>query len=62
MARIIRVRYEEGVLKPLDELKLKEGDEVVIVIRSFQNFSKTFKDIVIESERDPLEILISQRG
>lgn len=32
MARIIRVRYENGVLKPLEELKLREGEEVNIII------------------------------
>lgn len=33
MARVIRVRYENGVLKPLEKLDLNEGEEVEIVIR-----------------------------
>ena len=33
MARVIRVRYEKGVLKPLEELDLEEGEELDIVIR-----------------------------
>ena len=32
MARIVRVRYEDGVLKPLEKLKLREGEEVNIII------------------------------
>ncbi len=33
MARVIRAKYENGVLKPLEKLDLKEGEEVEIVIR-----------------------------
>ncbi len=33
MARVVRVRYENGVLKPLEKLDLREGEEVEIVIR-----------------------------
>lgn len=33
MARVIRVRYEDGVLKPLEKLDLSEGEEVEVVIR-----------------------------
>jgi len=33
MAKVIRAKYENGVLKPLEELDLKEGDEVEIIIR-----------------------------
>lgn len=33
MSKVIRVRYENGVLKPLEKLELKEGEEVEVVIR-----------------------------
>ncbi|MEL9939453.1 MAG: antitoxin family protein [Ignisphaera sp.] len=33
MARVVRVRYENGVLKPLEKLDLSEGEEVEVVIR-----------------------------
>ncbi len=33
MSKVIRVRYERGVLKPLGKLELEEGEEVEIVIR-----------------------------
>lgn len=34
MSRVVRARYEGGVLKPLEPLEgLREGEELVIVIR-----------------------------
>ena len=32
MSRIIRVRYEKGVLKPLEPLELREGEEIRVRI------------------------------
>ncbi len=33
MAKVIRVKYERGVLKPLDPVGLQEGEELVVFIR-----------------------------
>jgi len=33
MAKAIRVRYEKGVLKPLEPVELHEGEELVVIIR-----------------------------
>ncbi len=33
MSKVIRVRYEGGVLKPLEPVKLQEGEELVVFIR-----------------------------
>ena len=33
MSKVIRVRYENGVLKPLEPVELREGEELVIFIR-----------------------------
>lgn len=33
MSKAIRVRYEKGVLKPLEPLELREGEELVVFIR-----------------------------
>ena len=43
MSKAIRVKYENGVLKPLDPVNLKEGEEVVVVVRdkSFYTLAKT---------------------
>jgi len=32
MAKAIRVKYENGVLKPLDKVELEEGEEVSIIV------------------------------
>jgi predicted DNA-binding antitoxin AbrB/MazE fold protein len=33
MFRVIRAKYEKGVLKPLEPIELEEGEELVIFIR-----------------------------
>jgi len=33
MSKVIRVRYENGVLKPLEPLELEEGEEVLVTVR-----------------------------
>jgi len=32
LSKIIRARYEDGVLKPLDPVELQEGEEVIISV------------------------------
>ena len=32
MSKVIRVRYEKGVLKPLEPLELSEGEELLVKI------------------------------
>ena len=47
MSKVIKARYEKGVLKPLEPLKLKEGEEVMVRIeRSLR-----------ERLRDPIGVL-----
>ncbi len=33
MSKVIRVRYENGVLKPLEPLELEEGEEVLVTVK-----------------------------
>jgi len=33
LSKIVRVRYEKGVLKPLEPLEFREGEELVVFIR-----------------------------
>ncbi|MCE4628155.1 MAG: antitoxin family protein [Desulfurococcales archaeon] len=33
MSKVIRVRYERGVLKPLEPVEFQEGEELVVFIR-----------------------------
>ncbi len=62
MAKAIRVRYENGVLKPLEKLDLREGEEIEIIIRkSFRGFHEKFKSIVLKSDEDIIEEFIQKR-
>jgi len=56
--RIIRVRYERGILKPLDPVELQEGEELRI-----QLLPEEFPDIVdkvSENARDDVDRLLNQ--
>ena len=37
MSRAIKARYEKGVLKPLEPVELKEGEEVLIKIERLED-------------------------
>ncbi len=33
MSRVIRVRYEKGMLRPLEKVDFREGEELVVFVR-----------------------------
>jgi len=33
VSKVIRVKYEKGVLKPLEPIDLEEGEEVVVTVK-----------------------------
>ena len=56
MSKVIRARYEKGVLKPLEPVKLREGEEVRIRIE--ENIRERLKGIIGvlgESSEEELE-------
>ncbi|MEL9990290.1 MAG: antitoxin family protein [Thermoproteus sp.] len=60
---VVRARYEGGVLKPLEPLDLKEGEEVMVVVRRLD--VKRFFGIVkgVEpDEEDYYEYLAERSG
>ncbi len=63
MARVIRVRYERGVLKPLEDIDAVEGEvfEVVLVRKSFRGFHEKASRYVFEADRDIVEEFILER-
>ncbi len=65
MARVIRARYENGVLKPLEKLDLDEGESVkLIVVKGARGLSEVVKKISREYQdvkEDPLKILLEGR-
>ena len=63
MARVIRARFEGGVLKPLDPLDLREGEvvEVVVLERSFRGFQEALGGYRFRATRDVVGEFLSER-
>jgi len=61
MARVIRVRYENGVLKPLEKLDFKEGEELIVVVKS-KGFYELARSISVEAKEDIDKVLEEVRG
>ncbi len=56
MARVVRVRYENGVLKPLEKLDLREGEEVRVIVLP-KEFFELIEEIEIEAKEDLDKVL-----
>ncbi|PUA31378.1 MAG: hypothetical protein B7O98_09390 [Zestosphaera tikiterensis] len=58
MSKVIRVRYENGALKPLEPVDLEEGEEVLIAIRrDIRKILKKYRGILGRSSiKELLEI------
>ncbi len=52
MSKVIRVRYEKGVFKPLEPVDLEEGEEVQIVIRPSESIADKFYGIARKHRPD----------
>ncbi len=63
MTKVIEAIYEDGVLKPLEKVDLKEGERVRIRIEKrriydvIREYQKYFKDV----EEDLTKVLIEER-
>ena len=69
MGEIVEAIYENGVLKPLKKLNLKEGERVKLkiekkspkgILKIAQEFKEKIKHKKIE--KDPLEVLLEMRN
>ena len=61
MSKVIRVRYEKGVLKPLEPVDLREGEEVRVKIeRSVRERLKDLIGILGESSEEELERYLAE--
>ena len=60
MSKIVRVRYERGVLKPLEPLELREGEEVRIQVLP-EEFPELVDKISVETNEDVDRILREAR-
>jgi predicted DNA-binding antitoxin AbrB/MazE fold protein len=47
MAKVIRARYENGVLKPLEPVDLEEGEEVLVTVkRDIRKVLKKYRGVL----------------
>jgi len=63
LSRAIRVRYEKGVLRPLDAVDLRDGEEVEVVIvrRSFRGFREVASRYRFNVNRDVVQNFAEER-
>ncbi|WP_082585155.1 antitoxin AF2212-like protein [Thermococcus barophilus] len=59
----IEVVYENGVLKPLKKLNLKEGEKlrIKIIANNIADFIRSFEKEIERPQKDPLKILQDMR-
>ena len=51
VSKVIRVRYEDGVLKPLERLEAREGEVLLVKIVGRELAEKVFGSIRVSRER-----------
>mgnify|MGYP001770680086 FL=1 len=63
MARIVRAKYEKGVLRPLEPLDLRDGEEVrvAVVRRSFRGFSERAGKYEFKVDEDVVKEFVEER-
>ncbi len=58
MSRVIRVRYENGVLKPLDSVDFEEGEELlvkVVEIERRRRFLRKYRGVLGPAPKELLD-------
>ena len=63
LSKAIRVKYENGVLKPLEPLELKEGEEVIVVLKEdLVGYARRVRRSLAGRGEEPSEVLSRERG
>jgi len=57
MARVVRARYERGVLRPLEPVELNEGEEVVIRIERLEERRRIVEEFYGKRGPAPKDLL-----
>jgi len=61
LSRVIRARYEKGVLKPLEPIELREGEEVFVRLETYEDRVKKlrkYRGILGKASREEIEELL----
>ncbi|GBF09933.1 putative antitoxin [Aeropyrum pernix] len=63
LSKVIRVKYEKGVLKPLEPVNLEDGEEVVVVLKEdIVELARRIRRRLPEERKEPSEILSRERN
>ena len=57
MFKVVRARYEKGVLKPLEPLQLKDGEEVLVRIEKIEDRERIIEEFYGKRGHAPKELL-----
>ena len=57
MSKVVRAKYEKGALRLLEPVKLKEGEEVLVRIESFEDRKKIVEKFYGKRGNAPKELL-----
>ena len=64
MSRLVRVRYEKGVLRPLEPLDLREGEERIVVLvpvgEERRKILRKYRGMLGKASEDEIEELLAE--
>ena len=64
MSKVIRVKYEKGVLKPLEPLELREGEERIVVLvpvgEERKKILRKYRGILGKASEEEIEELLAE--
>lgn len=61
MSRVVRAKYEKGMLKLLEPLDLKEGEEVIVRLETYEDRLRRlrkYRGILGKASKDEMEELL----
>ncbi len=62
MSKVVEAVYERGVFRPLEEVGLKEGEKVKIVILVGEEFYDLVERLEVEAKEDIDRVMDEVRG
>ncbi len=64
VSRVVRVRYEKGVLRPLEPLELREGEERIVVLvpvgEERRKILRKYRGILGKASEEEIEELLAE--
>ena len=64
MSKVVKVRYEKGVLKPLEPVDLREGEERIAVLipvgEERKKILRKYRGVLGKASKEEIEELLSE--